>query len=224
MRRFLVLATACFALGCIEDNGPPRDPGPGAEPEPSAQPEPEPAPQPEPSPQPEPEPTPPVVRVPLKHRVARIECDNMRRPGSTPETNGAPLECETDADCPDGDNGRCIGNGHDGWYCTYDRCFADADCDGVCECEGGFRSDHNVCLGGDCQVDADCGPAGFCSPSFGDCGNYSGVVAYHCHTPADTCIDDADCGGDPQFGFDPYCAFDPTAGHWACSEQHCAGK
>ncbi|MGK0360759.1 MAG: hypothetical protein ACI9U2_003073, partial [Bradymonadia bacterium] len=218
MRRFILLATACFAVGgfaagCIEDSTSGPDPEPSAEPEPSAQPEPsppEPSP-PEPSPpepdvMPEPEPEPPI-RVPAKHRPAPIDCDDARGPGATPEEGGAPVDCLTDDDCPDGDNGRCTGNGHDGWYCTYDRCFADADCDGVCQCGGGFRSDHNVCLGGDCRVDADCGAAGFCSPSFGDCGAYTGVNAYYCHTSDDTCIDDADCEGEPQFGFDPYCAF-----------------
>ena len=221
MRRLLVIATACLALGCIEETEPGPDPEPSAEPEPSAQPEPSP---PEPDVMPQPEPEPPTVRVPLKHRPERIECDDLRRAGSTPEEGGAPAGCQADDDCADGANGRCTGNGHDGWRCSYDRCFADADCDGVCECGGGFRSDNNVCLGGDCQVDSDCGPNGFCSPSFGDCGAYTDVVAYYCHTPEDECVDDADCEGESQFGFAPYCAFNPGAGRWACSDSHCAGK
>ena len=102
-------------------------------------------------------------------------------------------------------------------------CRSDSDCGGfVCECEGGFRSDYDVCLrSGNCLVDSDCGDGGYCSPTFGDCGSYSGTVAYYCHTPDDDCLDDTDCGDGSDWG--PYCAYNLIAGRWTCSDSHCAG-
>jgi hypothetical protein len=100
----------------------------------------------------------------------------------------------------------------------------------ACECEGGFRSDNNVCVEAGCRVDSDCAPvnaacgaAGHCSPSLGSCGHYTKTVGYYCHTPKDECIDDADCSGQGSFGGKPYCKFEPSVGHWKCSTQECAG-
>jgi hypothetical protein len=173
-------------------------------------------------------------RVPKNHRATAVACDHVR-PTNDP---GAPaldaghtgyVTCYSHAECTDGENGRCVGNGHDGWHCTYDDCFADQDCPsgnidspGVCECEGGFRADNNVCLSGNCHVDSDCDPLeGFCSPSLGQCGNYAKFVGYYCHTPGDECLDDSDCGdGGYSAG---YCAFMPTVGHWQCSTSQCVG-
>jgi hypothetical protein len=73
----------------------------------------------------------------------------------------------------------------------------------------------NVCLGGNCRVDADCGPGGYCSPSFGSCGAYAGVVGYYCHTAKDKCVDDAECASD--------CRYDTIMGAWACGTSSCAG-
>lgn len=163
------------------------------------------------------------VRVPEKHRAVAETCDNERNNTEPmiPDPNPGPPEvnCTSHADCTDGANGRCIASWRGGVNCTYDACFTDADCNFVCDCGGGFGSDHNVCLSsGGCQVDADCGPGGFCSPTFGSCGDYSGTVAYYCHTPQDECIDDADCGGYPF-----YCGYDTVAGKWSCKDEHCAG-
>lgn len=166
-----------------------------------------------------------LPHAPAAHRSAATECDHERRPGTSPEPGGGPpATCTTDADCTDGINGRCNGNGHDGWNCTYDRCFADDECSGggVCECEGGFRSDANVCLPGDCRTDADCA-TGFCSPTLGSCGDYTGTVGWFCHTCEDECVDDSDCAGDGGIFGAPYCAFDPALGHWACANSHCVG-
>ncbi len=138
---------------------------------------------------------------------------------------GPPASCTTDAECTSGENGRCTGNSHDGWACTYDGCFQDDDCSAgsICQCEGGFRSDANVCLAGDCHVDLDCGPLGYCSPSLGSCGDYGGIVGWFCHGADDECIDDTDCpGAGVPFG-GGYCAFDPVVGHFRCSTQQCAG-
>ena len=168
----------------------------------------------------------PPGRVPERHRATATQCDGERPyldPGVPPDGEGPPVSCRTHEECTDGTNGRCGGNGHDGWYCTYDQCTTDSECDGkVCECEGGFRSDADVCLReGNCLVDADCGVGGYCSPSFGDCGSYMGVVAYFCHTAADECVDDVDCGDEDSWG--PYCAYNRVSGRWTCSESHCAG-
>jgi hypothetical protein len=164
---------------------------------------------------------PPVPRVPEKHRPAAEMCDDLRTPGSAmPGIEGA--SCGADADCTDGDNGRCVDFRGD-QQCNYDECFADADCPGmgVCACGGGFWSDNNVCLNdGNCRTDADCGEGGACSPTLGDCGDYAGVVAYYCHTPTDECVDDADCTGTAGRG---YCAYNPAAGHWMCSDAQCVG-
>jgi hypothetical protein len=229
MRR-LSLILLIGALGCVEDpdsRRDPDDPQPSVEPEGNPEPQPEgnPEPQPEGNPEPQPEGNPepePVIRVPLKHRPVEVVCDDERPAGESPGGDGE-AECGDDSDCQDGRNGRCTSTRF-GYECTYDACVEDADCDGVCECNGGFRSDANACTGGNCRVNADCGPQGYCSPSFGSCGGYSGVVAYYCHTPEDECIDDEDCEGDPEFGFDPYCAYEPGAGRWRCSNDHCVGK
>ncbi len=154
-----------------------------------------------------------LARAPKVHRPADAMCDDERDPG-----NGGSAEfgdCTSDEDCTDGNNGRC-GSDRDYAYCTYDECFVADDCGGkVCECEGGFRSDGNRCMGGNCLVNADC-PTGFCSPTLGDCGHFDGTVAYFCRTCDDECIDDEDCQGG-------YCAYDEGRGHWACSTNECVG-
>lgn len=173
-----------------------------------------------------------TTREPLEHRPAEVTCDHTRAgaadmmPSSAPAAGAGgapepPVECTVDADCTAGDNGRCE-DLRGLKMCTYDQCFADADCPGAgpCGCESGFWSDWNKCLAGNCQVDADCGPGGYCSPSFGECGNYSGVIAYYCHTKSDACVDDADCVDGPGPG---YCMFRPEVAHWACSYSHCVG-
>lgn len=163
---------------------------------------------------------------PDAHRAAATDCDDVR---DTFDVNVDPnhpaVSCATHEACTDGANGRCIGNSHDGWYCSYDECFTDSECgaDAVCQCEGGFRGDHNICLAGNCVTDSDCGDTGFCSPSFGDCGDYFGTIGWFCHTCDDECVNDADCGGDPSGFGQPYCMYDGAVGHWRCSNSHCAG-
>jgi hypothetical protein len=172
---------------------------------------------------------PPTVRVPLRHRATATTC-NAPRPSSTCDPGGVPMStCVTDGDCGMGTNGRCVGNPHDGCRCSYDRCITDGDCTegGACECRLPSRgaAGANVCIPGNCRVDADCGPRGFCSPTLGDCGDYGGLSGYYCHTPADECVDDADCR-DVDAGFlgqMPYCAYSRQVGHWRCSNQACAG-
>ena len=160
---------------------------------------------------------------PEKHRPAPVKCDNVR---PSPPVGSSPQgTCSAHSDCTQGKNGRCSAS-RVGYTCTYDECFEDSDCGtgGVCQCEGGFRSDNNVCLKSVCQIDADCGPGSWCSPSFGDCGNYTGVTGYYCHTPKDECINDSDCVGQGPVGpGTPYCMYNEAAGYWQCSSSHCVG-
>lgn len=165
-----------------------------------------------------------VIPEPAIHRTTAEACDRERPVGdlsTIPE--GSFQECTTHEECTEGDNGRCTTPGRDSWMCTYDQCFQDSDCGTtVCACEGGWGTDNNVCRQGNCQVDADCGAGNFCSPSFGDCGDYSGVVAFYCRTCDDECVNDTDCQ-DPNLG-SGYCAYLPDRAHWACSWSQCVGK
>lgn len=108
-----------------------------------------------------------------------------------------------------------------------DNCMQDSDCasGGVCSCAGNtfapqLHPSANTCVASNCRVDSDCGPGGYCSPTVSaGCGSFYGVQGYDCHTPADSCINDADCT--PASG--GYCAFAPEVGHWACYTGECAG-
>jgi hypothetical protein len=79
-----------------------------------------------------------------------------------------------------------------------------------------MSTSNNYCLMGNCRVDADCGAGGYCSPTFGSCGSFFGVVGYYCHTPKDKCVDDSDCKAAD-------CRYDPVGGSWACGTSFCAG-
>jgi hypothetical protein len=147
-------------------------------------------------------------------------CDNTRPESDLPDIDpDRQVECRSHEDCADrGPNARCV-EGRGDFWCTWDACFSDDDCDSgsACQCEGGFWSDHNVCLDqGNCRTNDDCG-ANYCSPSLGDCGHYTGPVGYFCHGDADTCVDDEDCEDNG------YCAFNPALENWACSNAECAG-
>jgi hypothetical protein len=170
----------------------------------------------------------------VNHRAATVVCAPDRGPGlcaaaSNPSTPPASLLCKEDADCTTGKNGRCLPMARIvGCQCTYDACFSDADCaqtGGPCECRTsgagtaapGYTA-TNVCKGGNCRTDKDCG-SGYCSPTFGSCGKFLGVVAYYCHTPKDKCVDDADCA--TQGGGD--CRYNQVMGAWMCETTQCAG-
>jgi hypothetical protein len=153
-------------------------------------------------------------RVPTAHRPEVASCVGVNAP---PEPSNATYgTCKKHADCTQGKNGRCIhgiGNGYNNYYCVYDSCGTDADCDAgkVCFCS---PNDAARCLSvGNCRTDADCGGGSYsyCSPSTGmDCAGYHTIDSYHCHTPQDTCLDNSDCTGTD------YCNFDPYDGRWKC--------
>jgi hypothetical protein len=156
-------------------------------------------------------------RPPAGHRAEASSCVGVHAPAEPNITTTSRGSCTKHADCTQGTNGRCIhgiGNAYNYFYCVYDQCGSDADCDAgkVCFCTA---SDAARCLSvGNCRTDADCGGGdySYCSPSMGtDCGGYHSIDSYHCHTPKDTCIDNSDCSGTD------YCNFDAYDGRWKCA-------
>jgi hypothetical protein len=163
------------------------------------------------------------IRVPTVHRMTGATCSAERGPGficaDGPVTG--PAQCASDSNCTAGMNGRC--SSPEGPlpactpFCSYDQCQSDADCPAhaPCECrDSPVSPEANLCVtGGNCAVDADCGPVGYCSP-----GSLEGLCdhpLYFCHTPQDTCTDDRDCPPMPT-GVAQTCNYDAQAGHFAC--------
>jgi hypothetical protein len=174
-----------------------------------------------------------VGRVPMQHRPAGGVCP-ARPPGggATPGCfydSGA--GCAIDRDCTAGVNGRCLDKPIRSKaarsptipppcgppmccgppQCSYDECVTDSDCPAGSPClcrSNGSDVSPNVCAGaGNCKLDSDCGPGGYCSPD--NCWPYDDH--FFCHGPADTCIDDTDCCWPT-----PACRFDSAAGHFEC--------
>lgn len=173
------------------------------------------------------EPGPPVFfREPMEHRAAAVDC-NMERPVGAGAT-GDPMDaCSADADCTEGENGRCVADPGKPASCSYDACVSDADCGAGTACACRFLPEHtaNTCVHGSCRVDGDCGSLdnGFCSPSgltlAASClgGLPVGSIGYYCHTQQDECIDDSDCVSDGSLR----CLFSPAAQHWRCHAPTC---
>ena len=129
---------------------------------------------------------------------------------------GQPGMCSSDSQCTAGSNGRCVESGGGVLFCscTYDTCQHDSDCTGAtCACHGSAYTYNqgNTCVGGDCHVDANCGPGGYCSPSYNTMG-CGGLAGYYCHTPNDQCIDDADCGSSGNV-----CVYVTSTSRWQCA-------
>jgi hypothetical protein len=133
-------------------------------------------------------------------------------------------ECEMDAECTAGTNGRCVWPYAGGNVCMYDECFEDADCGSasVCDCRGTFGFNH--CYQGNCQVDGDC-PNSYCSPSAVHLGPtcMSGIepgsLGFFCRTADDECVEDSDCGA-ADIGA---CIFSVDSLSWVCHELLCTG-
>lgn len=164
-----------------------------------------------------------TLPTPARHRAGADACPTER---GTPTIEGTPedwWDCRSHDECTEGINGRCTWIGRGGYYCTYDQCFADAECDsGPCICRGTTggtaAAGANRCFPGGCRTDADCGVGGFCSPTYGSCGDYGGTAGYYCHTCDDDCTDDADCTAPGA-----YCAYDLVEARWHCQATHCDG-
>lgn len=147
-------------------------------------------------------------------RPVALTC-NACRPAVNATSDFPEARCGSDADCCDGDNGRCVW-GRGGPFCSYDRCFQDSDCGDreLCACDGA-RDGGNACIEAGCYVDAECGDYK-CMPSLGGCGHYFPPVGYYCHTAEDLCQTDDDCTvGD--------CRYNDLSGYWACSDSECVG-
>ncbi len=160
-------------------------------------------------------------KAPKHHRDTHEDCSAADTPPKTtttfkpqaPTPPGPP--CTSKSDCKEKPNGRCsAGN------CTYDNCYKDSDCQsGVCTCQEQGKSGW-FCKPGNCAVDADCGDAGYCSPTGSvACGSFFGVIGWYCHAPADECIDDSECTTQPG----GYCAWSPEKKHWVCGYGMCEG-
>jgi len=157
----------------------------------------------------------PPARPPSAHRAEALSCEGVHDPPEPADRWAPEYDCLEHADCTDGENGKCIGGDRYmglNSFCVYDACRTDADCDPgeVCYCA---VSTWARCLFfGNCQIDADCGPGGYCSPSGSeDCGGHRSIDGYYCHTPHDTCIDNADCTGTD------YCNFNVYNDRWECT-------
>jgi hypothetical protein len=113
-------------------------------------------------------------------------------------------------------NARCSNNVDQlGCSCWTDECSGDSACPAgnTCACRGSpYAAGPNTCVPGNCRVDADCGPGGWCSPSSMSSG-CAGISGYYCHTPNDQCVNDSDCRPLSTF---PYCRYDRTVGYWSC--------
>jgi len=157
-------------------------------------------------------------RVPVNHRPNDDQCMTPEPPGTCAASLSLVEACLEDSDCVSGTNGRCDETlGIVTCFCSYDMCTQDTDCPAgqTCACHSSPYNDFsNACVPGNCRVDADCGPGGYCSPTITTdpettwCGSVGG---YYCHTPNDLCIDDSDCGGGNDF-----CVYSSTGGRWEC--------
>jgi hypothetical protein len=155
-------------------------------------------------------------RVPAQHRPSDSQCGQPAPAGNCTLQQST---CTTDGQCTSGTNGRCVQSTHGAQLCscTYDACAKDTDCPSgkLCVCHGSaFTSGAgNTCIEGNCRVDADCGAGSYCSPSHGTTG-CGAVTGYYCHTAADTCLDDSDCGGSTRV-----CGWSPGDNHWKCQQE-----
>lgn len=157
------------------------------------------------------------ARTPVNHRPNDMQCQTTPAPGNCQFTGqGAP--CTMDSQCTAGTDGRCVmlGGPVVSCQCTYDACMHDGDCatGSTCVCHGSpyVGGEGNTCVAGNCRVDADCGPSGYCSPAY-DTMSCGGLLGYFCHTAGDQCVDDADC---QDAGTYDYCTYSQTASRWQC--------
>ncbi len=114
-------------------------------------------------------------RIAANHRAAGSVCPQTRGSAEPDLEACAPdggfLSCVQDTDCTAGANGRCLAVGPIacGTACSYDTCSIDSECPDnqpcVCRASSTGWTANSCTTGGNCRVDADCGPGGSCSPS-----------------------------------------------------------
>jgi hypothetical protein len=158
--------------------------------------------------------------VPLYHRPNDSQCQTPAPAGDCHLSQGIGM-CSNDSQCTAGTNGRCNESNGGALFCScaYDTCQHDTDCPAgqLCVCHGSefATGDGNTCMPGNCRVDSDCGPAGYCSPNHGVGGGCGNVTGYYCHTASDQCVNDSDCTGQ---GLD-VCAWSETDARWECQQE-----
>jgi hypothetical protein len=183
--------------------------------------------------------------VPLQHRSTSASCPSQRGPGPSCVDTMCSTSCSSDSQCIDGVNGRCfpwkglISSGG----CAYDECFTDSNCGAKTPCicrSSSTDNSANMCdVGGNCAVDSDCGPGGYCSPSMETCNStnpearvegwyFGGPNPYYCHTASDLCINDSDCASldagtatTPSCPTSTPCAYNAQHNRWECTELVC---
>ena len=168
---------------------------------------------------------------PREHRPALTSCGAERLSRAVTIDKRAP-GCHKDAECTAGKNGRCTPpapysrtRAH---VCTYDQCFADAECGkkSICLCRHTAEGpgEGHACFTGACRVDADCGAQSYCSPSHDACSKSKSALGYFCHTASDECTNDDDCvpPKDQSDGsWATSCVPSGAAGRWVCSTMRC---
>jgi hypothetical protein len=122
--------------------------------------------------------------------------------------------CVRDEDCtaaPGGSCQRTISFAR----CAYNECDVGSDCGPAARCECfGVRQ----CIPASCFADSECEAGHRCEPTLAlVCGNLNAPVGYHCHSAADECQSDADCGN-------LSCVFDPEVSRWACRDNFCTTR
>jgi hypothetical protein len=195
------------------------------------------------------------ARVPLQHRSTSTSCPSQRGPAPQFCNNGVPCTsqpypsspystCSSDSQCTGGLNGCFPETMFTAGGCSYDECSTDSACGArtPCLCRSSSTDNSaNVCdVGGNCAVDSDCGPGGYCSPSIETCystnpeavvegSNLGGPNPYYCHTASDLCINDSDCEVDagtatgtscPTY---THCAYSVQDTRWECTQLSCCG-
>ncbi len=182
--------------------------------------------------------------VPAMHRATAMACSGELAeagapismpdggptgPSSTPypiAQDGSFIGCNSDSDCPPCPNGQrdhCFGEPSlpSFQYCACDQCNSDQDCGatGACVCNATGWSNMPLgtrCVSANCRVDADCGPGGFCSPT-PNIERLCYSPGYYCHTAADQCVNDTDCGSAE------VCSYSSATGAWSCTAIACGG-
>jgi hypothetical protein len=128
------------------------------------------------------------------HRASATTCDATIGKESCRGDEGH-RQCETDADCTSGPNGKCVTDvGQIGAYCGCEyACETDADCkaEEACVCAAFSGQSRSVCAPATCRADADC-ESGRCGVSafFNGCWTSTRLS---CRSDADKCTSDADC-------------------------------
>lgn len=152
-------------------------------------------------------------------------------PGPTPAAPKTPLqdpnvyappakdECTKHAECKDRPYGRCVRIQTTSFSdhgqrrviptqnaCLYDECMSDAECrrtsthepkkESACFCDS---DNTNRCRFANCKEDSDCPPGSSCGSAF------------YCHTPADECQKESDCGAPKKL-----CTYDWEVRRYLC--------